>query len=312
MKKYNAIIILGATATGKTAISIELAKVLNTEIINADSTQVYKQLNIGTAKATKEEMQGIKHHLIDFLNPDQEFSVSIFREKAVPIIENLQKQNKVPIIVGGTGFYIESLFNNYNYSNAVKNDDIRKKYEQYYNDYGKTALHNLLKAKDPVAAKKIHENDVSRVIRAIEIFEITGKTKTEHILMQGNEQIVESPVKPLIIGLNLPREVMYDRINRRTDQMLENGLIDEARVLFKAGYSENLQSIKSIGYKELYAYFNKQCTLDEATEKIKQNTRNYAKRQVTWFKRNPGIVWVDVSLSSVSNIVQDIINLFNE
>ena len=316
---YNCIMIIGATATGKTSLSVELAKALNSEVINADSTQVFKELNIGTAKATKEEMQGIKHHLMSFLNPDEEFSVSEFRTQALRIMEQLLQNYQIPVVVGGTGFYLESLLNNYNYANAIKNDAIREKYNTMLQTQGKEAVYEVLKKVDAKSAAKLHANDAKRVIRAIEIYEITGKTKSElnalnavqnnDIVNSTTQNTVQFVLKPLIIGLNMPRELLYERINLRTELMLKNGLIDEVQQLKQKGYSTQLQSLKSIGYKELYDYLDGIATLEEAKETIKQNTRNYAKRQITWFKRFQNAIWFDVSTQSTNEIVKHVLQL---
>ncbi len=316
---YNCIMIIGATATGKTSLSVELAKALNSEVINADSTQVFKELSIGTAKATEEEMQGIKHHLMSFLNPDEEFSVSEFRTQALHIMEQLLNSNRIPVVVGGTGFYLESLLNNYNYANAIKNDAIREKYNTMLEMQGKEAVYEVLKKVDPESAAKLHANDVKRVIRAIEIYEITGKTKSElnalnamqnnDIVNSTTQNTVQFVLKPLIIGLNMPRELLYERINLRTELMLQNGLLDEVQQLKQKGYTTQLQSLKSIGYKELYDYLDGITTLEEAKETIKQNTRNYAKRQITWFKRFQNAIWFDVSTQSTKEIVKHVLQL---
>lgn len=319
MNKYNSIIILGPTASGKTSLSVNLAKSLNGQIINADSTQVYKELNIGTAKVTTEEMQGIKHHLINIINPDQDFSVSQFKKMATNIITELLSNNIIPVIVGGTGFYIDSLLNNYNYTNSYKNLEVREKYNKLAEERGKEYVYNILKSYDPVAAGKLHYNDLKRVIRALEIYITTGKTKSQlnhENTMQTNEHstiqnTTQSALKPLIIGLTLPREKLYNRINLRTMQMLQNGLIDEVKHLLNKGYSTNLQSMKSIGYKELNEFFTGEKTLSEVSEKIKQNTRNYAKRQITWFKRIKNVHWFDVTTISQLELQNEILKLYN-
>lgn len=318
MSKFNSIIILGPTASGKTSLSVNLAKQLNGEIINADSTQVYKELNIGTAKATSEEMQGIKHHLISFLNPEQEFSVSQFKDMANEVIAKLQQKNKVPIIVGGTGFYIESLLNNYTYANSYKNSEIREKYFKLAEEKGNLYVYEILKTHDSLTAEKLHPNDLKRVIRALEIFETTGKTKSqlndENTMQAASHSTIhntsQNTLKSLIIGLNMPREVLYERINLRTMQMLQSGLMEEAKTLYDKGYTKDLQSMKSIGYKELYDYFSGEKTLSEVAQRIKQNTRNYAKRQITWFKRVKGVHWFDVTNISAEELMQQVLTLF--
>ena len=310
--KYNSIIIIGTTATGKTALSVQLAKSLNTEIINADSTQVYKELSIGVAKATEEEMQGVPHHLMSFLPVDASYTVSEFKMQSLQICEQLLKQNKPPIIVGGTGFYIESLLNGYTYTQSIKNETIRNKYKEMVKNEGVQAVYNSLMKVDSITAKKLHPNDTRRVIRALEIYETTGKTKSEYEvegvkLAKNNDGIL----KPLIVGLTMPRQLLYEKIELRTDLMFKNGLLQEVQQLYEKGYPVSLQSLKSIGYKELYEYFEGTMPLEQAKSLIKQHTRNYAKRQVTWFKRFKNAVWFDVSQKSKEEILQEILNLFH-
>ncbi len=302
---FDSIIILGPTASGKTSISIKLAKLLNTEIINADSMQIYKNLNIGTAKPSKSEQDGIKHNLLDFVEPNKEFSVEQYRELALPIIKNLINNKKVPIIVGGTGFYIESLLNNYSYGKSTKNIEIREKYNKLALDYGNEYVYNILKKIDPVSAEKIHSNDLKRVIRAIEIFDTTGIKKSEISTMQTNSK---SPLNPLIIALNWNRDELYERINKRVNIMLENGLINEVKDLLKLGINSNNQCMQGIGYKEIVLYLENKLSLTEATELIKQSTRRYAKRQITWFKRIQNAVWFNLSLSTQEDVIKYCLN----
>lgn len=316
MKKYNCIIVLGATATGKTGLSVELAKKLNGEIINADSTQVYKELNIGTAKASIKEMQGIKHHLISFLNADEQYTVAEFKKQAQEVIEKLWGENKTPIIVGGTGFYIDSLINNYVYGNSVKNEHVREKYNNLTKEHGKEYVYNILKKLDPEAASILHANDSFRVIRALEIFETTGKTKSQ--LVKENQEnnkllnnTMQNTIKPLIIGLELDRDVLYERINQRFSIMKQAGLKQEVKGLYDKNYSANWQSMKSIGYKEYYELFNGVLTEQEVEEKIKQNTRNYAKRQITWFKRNKNVLWFNLLKNNSNEVIEKITTIYN-
>jgi len=300
---YDSIIILGATATGKTNISISLAKLLNTEIINSDSMYIYKQLNIGTAKPTDEEMDGVIHHLIGFVEPSDTYNVSEFRRDAKEIINKMLSESKIPIIVGGTGLYIDSLINNYSYGETIKNNDIRSKLEKELELYGKEHIYNLLKNIDPETATKLHINDTKRIIRALEIYLSSGSKKSN--IVNSEEPILKNP---LIIGLNYPRDELYDRINRRVDIMINNGLIEEVKFLYESGLNpENHQSMKGIGYKEIVAYLRNEYSIEEAIDKIKQHSRNYAKRQITWFKRNSKIVWLDASKDD--NIVEKIIQL---
>lgn len=303
---YDSIIILGATATGKTKLAIDLAKLLNTEIINADSMYIYRDLNIGTAKPTKAEMNGVKHHIIDVADPSQDFNVVDYRILAKSIINDFKKRQMLPIIVGGTGFYIDSLIKNYSYGNASHDIDIRNRLEKDLKDYGKEHLFKMLKDLDPESSQILHVNDSVRIIRALEIALVTGRKKSESLN-------TEEPIlyNPLIIGLNMDREQLYDRINTRVDIMLENGLIDEVNNLYKRGFSpDNNQSMRGIGYREIVEYLRGNLSLEDAISKIKQHTRNYAKRQITWFKRNNKIIWFDTLKDN--NIVDKILNIFKK
>lgn len=299
---YDSIIILGATATGKTNLAISLAKKLNTEIINADSMYVYKYFDIGTAKPSKEELSQVKHYLVDFLEPHIDYSVASFREDVKDIIEKNFNNNKIPIIVGGTGFYIESLIKPFTYGSAEKNLALRQKLLAEQEKYGNEYLYEKLKELDYDTSLKLHKNDTKRVIRAIEIFMTSGSKKSE--IVNDTQIIFKSP---LIIGLNIDRNVLYNRINSRVDNMINNGLIEEVKKLYNLGYSpDNCNAMKGIGYKEIVSYLNNECTLEEAIEKIKQHTRNYAKRQITWFKRNENIIWCN---PSENNLADKIINI---
>ena len=302
---YDSIIILGATATGKTKISIELAKRLNTEIINADSMYIYKDLSIGTAKPTIEEMQGITHHIIDVAEPNEDFNVINYRDIAKGVIEDFRNRNLLPIAVGGTGFYIDSLISNYSYGSATHSDKIRNELDEELNKFGKEYLYNRLQSISPDSASKLHPNDTVRVIRALEI---CLQNNTSIIVHENNEQPLLQ--RPLLIGLTMDRENLYNRINLRVDIMLKNGLLDEVKHLYDLGYRPDThQSMKGIGYKEIVDYFDGKVTLDEAIDKLKQHTRNYAKRQITWFKRNKDIIWFDIEKDS--DIVDKIIQIYN-
>lgn len=303
---YDSIIIVGATATGKTSVSIELAKKLNAEIVNADSMYIYNDLNIGTAKPTKEEMQGIKHHLISIAESTDDFNVVDFRTKTKDVINTLKQNNTLPIVVGGTGFYVDSLIKNYSYGNTSNSSKIRTELFDILEKKGKDYLYNLLLEKDSATASRLHKNDVVRVIRALEICMSTNNT----VSLENNEEPILK--NPLIIGLTMPRDLLYDKINRRVDIMINSGLIDEVKSLIDRGLTpNNSQSMKGIGYKEIYEYLENNYSLDEAIEKIKQHTRNYAKRQITWFKRNDKITWFDTTTNKCE-IISNIINLYNK
>ena len=273
------LVICGCTASGKSALAVECAKQLNTEIISADSMQIYKGMDIGTAKPTQEEMQGIKHHMIDVASPSVKFSVSDYEKAALPIVEKLLAKGKTPIVCGGTGFYINSLLYKSQFGNAGADERVRKELEQYAEQKGKDALHALLQEKDPESAALLHSNDVKRVIRALEIYYVTGKRKSE----QQDERVPRFDFA--CVSVSHPREVLYDRINRRVDIMVEQGLFDEIDRLTAQGLTIEHQSMQGIGYKEVLEGQEKGWTKEETVELIKKNTRNYAKRQITFFKR---------------------------
>lgn len=305
---FNCVMILGPTASGKTEVSIKLAKKLNTEIVNADCLQIYKHLNIGTAKATLNEQDGIKHHLLDFVEPTSEFSVSEYKSLAMPIITNLINNNKIPIIVGGTGFYAQSLITNLEYGNSFKDENLRKELNNLATEKGNLFVYEMLKNIDEESAKKIHPNDVKRVIRAIEIFKLSGVKKSQlNNTMQTNTQNL---LKPLIIVINRNRDELYNRINFRVDLMIKNGLIDEVKNLQTTyNLTINNQSMQGIGYKEILEYLNNKLSLEEAIDKIKTSTRHYAKRQITWFKNQVDGIWFNLSDINVDEVVNKIISL---
>lgn len=272
------LIICGPTSSSKTALAVECAKRLKSEVISADSLYIYKDLNIGTAKPTKEEMQGVKHHLIDTVDSLDTFTVSQYKEHAEPIIQNLIKMGKIPVICGGTGFYINSILFDLSYGNGEANLEVREKYKALAEKFGNEYVYNILLEKDRQSAVKIHKNDVKRVIRALEIFE--SGTKKSDI---KDDFIAKYNYKAFAV--DYPREQLYDRINSRVDIMLKNGLIDEVKSLIDKGITIDNQCMQGIGYKEVYDYLNGKLTLDETVELIKLNTRHYAKRQITFFKR---------------------------
>ena len=285
----NIICIAGPTASGKTALAVELAKEFNGEVVSCDSMYVYKRMNIGTAKPTEEEMQGIVHHMIDVAEPWEDFSVSKYCCLAAPIVDDIVARGKTAIIAGGTGLYMDSVLNNVKFSEA--DDEIsneRERLNKLFEENGKEYIHSMLRNIDPESAEKIHPNNVRRVIRALEIYYTTGKTMT-----QANEESIQ-PKKydSLIIGLLWDREVLNERINRRVDLMVEHGLIDEVIALKNVGVPKKSTAMQAIGYKEIYAYLDGEITLDEAIEKIKLESRKYAKRQMTWLRRNKDIKWL--------------------
>ncbi len=272
------LIICGPTASGKTALSVECAKLLNSEIISADSMNIYKNLDIGTAKPTKDERKWVKHHLIDVVEPICDYSVSDYKREAEPIIKRLISEGKIPIICGGTGFYINSLLYDLSYGNSSANLVVREKYKKIAAEKGNEFVYNTLKEKDPDTANKLHYNDLKRVIRALEIYE-SGIKKSDII----DNYVPKYQYKAYAI--NFSREELYERINKRVDLMIENGLINEVQDLINLGISNKNQCMQGIGYKEIYEYLSGNISLNDAIELIKLNTRHYAKRQITFFKR---------------------------
>lgn len=283
------IVIEGPTASGKTALGAETALRHNGEVISADSMQIYKGMDIATAKPTEEEKKGVPHHLIGFVDSDSDFSVADYVECANKKIEEILARDKQPVIVGGTGLYISSLTQNIKFADVKSDPEIRKRLIDEAETAGKGVLLERLRSIDPVCAASLHENNLTRVVRALEVYEITGKTLTE---LNELSRMYESPYRFIKIGLNYTdRQFLYDRINRRVDQMIENGLIEEARDMYNR--HGGLQTAgQAIGYKELIPYFNSEQTLETCVSKIKQETRRYAKRQLTWFRRDSEISWI--------------------
>ncbi len=272
------LIICGPTSSSKTALAVECAKRLNSEVVSADSLYIYKDLNIGTAKPSEEEMQGVKHHLIDTVESVDSFTVSQYKEYAESIIQNLIKNGKIPVICGGTGFYINSILFDLSYGNGEANLVVREKYKTLAEKFGNEYVYNILLEKDSESANKIHKNDVKRVIRALEIYE-TGIKKSDI----KDDYVAKYNYKAF--SVDYQREELYDRINKRVDIMLNNGLIDEVKSLIKKGITIKNQCMQGIGYKEVYDYLNGKLTLEQTIDLIKLNTRHYAKRQITFFKR---------------------------
>lgn len=276
--KNKIIIICGPTASSKTALAVECAKLLDTEVVSADSLYVYKGLNVGTAKPSIEEMQGIPHHLIDVISPNETFSVGDYKQRAEKVINELLKCGKTPIICGGTGFYINSILYDFSYGNSCANLKAREYYKDLAEKHGNQYVHDILKEKDPISAEKIHFNDQKRVIRALEIFE-SGNVKSEIL------DDLTPKYEYNAYTVNYPRDVLYDRINKRVDLMFDNGLIDEFKGLIDSGINENHQCMQGIGYKEIFPYLRGEISFEECKEIIKLNTRHYAKRQITFFKK---------------------------
>ena len=273
------LVICGPTASGKTALSVACAKQLNTEIISADSLLVYQGLDIGTAKPSLSEQEGVKHHMIDVVSPKENFSVSDYERQALPILQRLIDEGKTPVICGGTGFYINALLYKSQFGNASADAQIRRKYEELLAERGNAYIHALLKEKDPVSAEKLHENDTKRVIRALEIYDVTGKPKSA----QHDELVPRYEF--IAVSIEYPREELYERIDKRVDIMFAEGLIEEVQTLLASGVDRTAQCMQGIGYKEIADGLACGFSINEMKQLIKKNTRNYAKRQITFFKR---------------------------
>lgn len=284
------IVLTGPTAVGKTSLSIALAKAVDGEIISADSMQVYKYMNIGTAKITEEEKCGIPHFLIDELEPDEEFNVTIFKNKVMGYIEDIKSRGKVPIIVGGTGFYIQSVIYDINFNEYGDDSEVRKKYELMAETIGKSELHKKLALVDREYADSVSENNVKKVVRALTFFEMTGEKLSEH---NKRERERSSPFDFAYFVLTMDRKKLYERIDKRVDLMFDMGLVEEVKALMARGYDKSLVSMQGIGYKEVIDYLNGETSLEECIDIIKRDTRHFAKRQLTWFKREKVVTYID-------------------
>ncbi|MDI9509209.1 MAG: tRNA (adenosine(37)-N6)-dimethylallyltransferase MiaA [Bacillota bacterium] len=290
MSKKPLIILTGPTSVGKTSLSIRLAKAVDGEIISADSMQVYKYMDIGTAKITSEEMAGVTHYLISEFYPDEEFSVVKFQQYAKRYIESIHKRNKIPILVGGTGFYIQSILYDIDFEKNDQDKTYREELEVLAKSRGGAYLHELLAKLDPLSAEAIHPNNVKRIIRALEYFKQTGKPISIH---NSEQRKKDSPYNYNYFVLNKDRDKLYDNINRRVDIMINDGLLEEVRLLKNMGYTRDLVSMQGLGYKEILDYIEGRSSLDQAIEILKRDTRHYAKRQLTWFKREKEVIWVN-------------------
>ena len=284
------IILTGPTAVGKTALSLGLAKAVDGEIISADSMQVYRKMNIGTAKIQQSEMQGVRHHLIDILDPGEDFNVVLFKKYALEAMKDIYSREKIPVVVGGTGFYIQALLYDINFEDNDNDMSYREELQTLAAEHGNSYIHDMLAGVDPESAEKIHENNVKRVIRALEFYKKTGMKISKHNEAESQK---ESPYNFEYFVLNDDRQKLYDRIDRRIDIMLADGLLDEVRSLVDEGYSRDLVSMQGLGYKEMIDYIQERYTLDEAVYTLKRDTRHFAKRQVTWFKREKQVTWVN-------------------
>ena len=284
------IVLTGPTAVGKTSLSIDLAKAVDGEIISADSMQVYKYMNIGTAKITEEEKCGIPHFLIDEFEPDEEFNVTIFKNKVMGYIKDIKSRGKVPIIVGGTGFYIQSVIYDINFNEYGDDSNVRKKYEAMAETLGKSELHKKLALVDREYADSVSENNVKKVVRALTFFEMTGEKLSEH---NKRERERSSPFDFAYFVLTMDRKKLYERIDKRGDLMFDMGLVEEVKALMAKGYDKSLVSMQGIGYKEVIDYLNGKTSLEECIDIIKRDTRHFAKRQLTWFKREKVVTYID-------------------
>lgn len=285
------IILTGPTAVGKTAVSIELAKALGGEIISADSMQVYRHMDIGSAKITKEEMDGVPHHLIDVLEPWEEFNVTEFQRLAKEAMKGVWARGNIPIVTGGTGFYIQALLYDIDFTEHAGDGTIRNELEQLARDRGAACLHQILTEIDPESGLEIHANNVKRVIRAIEYYRQTGEPISQH---NRREREKESPYNFLYYVVNTDRQILYERIERRIDMMIERGLVEEVQTLKDMGCNRTMVSMQGLGYKEILDYLNGECSLEEAVYILKRDTRHFAKRQITWFKRERDVRWLNL------------------
>lgn len=311
--KPKLLVLVGPTAVGKTKLSLSLAQIYDAEIISGDSMQVYRRMDIGTAKASKEELATVKHHLIDIHEPDEPFSVAEFQELCVPLIRDIDRRGKLPFIVGGTGLYIESVCYDFRFSESGADEAFRKEMESFAMRHGAEALHARLREIDPESADRLHPNDQRRVIRALEIYKVTGERLSDRLKVQKKV----TPYELCIIGLTMDRAILYKRIEERIDLMIEQGLVDEVRGLLAQGVDPSSLSMQGLGYKEIVSYLEGRATLNDAIDVLKKNTRHFAKRQLSWFRHMKDIEWVDVSkmedfstqLQAVRGIIETKLNL---
>ena len=299
------IVIVGPTCSGKTNLSLKLAELVPSEIISADSRQMYKLLDIGTAKPSEEELKKVHHHLIDFLDPSENYDVSIFEKDSEKIIELIHKKNKTPIVVGGSGFYIKALFDGI-FETADKDEEYRELLLEKRKELGNEFLYEELKKVDPTSAEKMLPQNWKRVMRALEVFHTTGEPIWKHHQKQSFTKEKQYVFKQF--GLNWNRKILYENIDRRVDWMIENRLVEEVKTILNLGYDKSLNSLNTVGYKEIIQYLDGAITLDKAIELIKRNTRHYAKRQMTWFRKDKRIHWFDITeLSELDEIAEFII-----
>lgn len=284
------VVVVGPTAVGKSELAIELALRTRGEVVTADSMQVYRGLDIGTAKPTLEDRRGVPHHLIDICDPDERFNVAEYRRLAHRVIEEVHGRGNLPILAGGTGLYVKAVLDEFLFPDEGADYELRRRLEAEAKEAGPLALHSRLREVDPLTAQRLHPNDVRRVVRALEVYHTTGKPLSEHL---RSARASEPKYDVAIFGLTRPREILYRRINERVDAQIEQGLIEEVRRL-KARYGDLPVARQALGYKEIHAYLTGELTLEQAVERLKRDTRRFAKRQYTWFRREPGIRWIDL------------------
>lgn len=303
--KQKLLVLGGPTAVGKTDLSIKLAKELKGEIISADSMQIYKYMDIGSAKVTEQEMDGIKHHLIDVIEPNVPFSVADFKEYGEIALKNILSKNKFPIIAGGTGLYINSLTCNMTFTEAEKDEEYRLYLEKLSEEKGNDFVHEMLKEIDPISYKEIHANNRKRVIRALEVYKLTKKPFSS---FNAGEDFYKSDYDVYYYVLTMNRDKLYERINKRVDIMIEKGLLEECIKLREMGYTSDMQSMQGIGYKEILYYLENKISFEDAVNMIKQGSRNYAKRQLTWFRRDKRCIFLDKDVMSEDEILHKVLN----
>ena len=308
--KQPILVLTGPTAVGKTETSVQLAKAVNGEIISADSMQVYRHMDIGTAKIRQEEMRGIPHYLVDEFEPNEEFNVMIFQKRVKEYLKDIYARHKIPILVGGTGFYIQAVLYDIAFTENQGDDHFRREMQQLAKTEGEKVLHEKLRQVDPESAESIHPNNVKRVIRALEYYHFTGEKFSVHNEVERQRQ---SPYQFLYVVLNMDREKLYRRIDQRVDQMMEEGLVKEVESLLAHGYGRNLVSMQGLGYKEIAAALSGECSLSDAVYQIKRDTRHFAKRQLTWFRREREVTMLDKDqFDSTEALVEEIIRLARE
>lgn len=308
--KQPILVLTGPTAVGKTETSVQLAKAVNGEIISADSMQVYRHMDIGTAKIRQEEMRGIPHYLVDEFEPNEEFNVMIFQKRVKEYLKDIYERHKIPILVGGTGFYIQAVLYDIAFTENQGDDHFRREMQQLASENGEHILHEKLRQVDPESAESIHPNNVKRVIRALEYYHFTGEKFSVHNEVERQRQ---SPYQFLYVVLNMDREKLYRRIDQRVDQMMEVGLVHEVQSLLAHGYSRNLVSMQGLGYKEIAAALSGECSLSDAVYQIKRDTRHFAKRQLTWFRREREVTMIDKEqFDNTEALVEEIIRLARE